>query len=158
MFSLKKADEYKEIKDMLIRHEGLVPFPYKDSSNPPKITIGVGRCIESVGITEDEALYLLHNGVEGVLDELDQSWNIWRTFKPEAQMVCIDLVFNMGIVGWMRFVQTRYHMENGDFLAASEELLRSKYARQLPSRSAYNSRQLALCQQKATTNKIKPSA
>jgi hypothetical protein len=144
MFSQKKADEYKEIKDMLIRHEGLVPFPYKDSSNPPKITIGVGR--------------LLHNDIERVLDELDQSWNIWRTFRPEVQMVCIDLVFNMGIVGWMRFVQTRFHMENGDFLAASEELLRSKYHIQLPSRSEYNSRQLALCQQKATTNKTKPNA
>jgi len=44
-------------------------------------------------------------------------------------------------------------MEMADFVGASEECLRSKWAEQTPSRANYNSRQLYLCQKKPTTKK-----
>jgi hypothetical protein len=52
----------------------------------------------------------------------------------------------MGITGWMAFRHTRALMEMECWIEASEEILRSKYANQTPNRAAYNSRQLALCQ------------
>jgi hypothetical protein len=52
----------------------------------------------------------------------------------------------MGITGWMAFRHTRALMEMECWIEASEEILRSKYATQTPNRAAYNSRQLALCQ------------
>ena len=102
-------------------------------------------------------MYLLDNDIKRVLEELDQHWAVWRSFPVDCQMVVVDLVFNLGITGFMRFTRTRYYMENEDFLAASEELLRSKYHIQLPRRSEDNSRLLALCHKNPTSNKIKPS-
>jgi len=38
-----------KIKEMLLRHEGLRLFPYQDHLGYQ--TIGIGRCIEKIGIT-----------------------------------------------------------------------------------------------------------
>jgi len=135
-----------KIKAMLVRHEGLVCHLYQCKAD--KTSIGVGRNLSDVGISEDEAMYLLNNDIKRTTEDLDKNYGAWITFPVEARMVCIDLVFNLGITGFMKFKKTRQLMELGMWLEASEELLDSKYHIQLPSRSLYNSRQLALCQQK----------
>ena len=135
---------YENIKEMLIKNEGLVLQVYKDSLGYD--TIGVGRCLDKNGISEDEAMYLLENDIKRVVDNLDKVWKVWRGFPPLAQEVCIDCAFQMGISGWMNFIRTRALMEMGAWLEASEEILRSKYNTQTPLRCARNSRKLALCQ------------
>lgn len=144
-----------QIKEMLIRHEGLVCNVYDDSLGYK--TIGVGRCLDKNGISEEEAMFLLDNDIKRVIGELDKSWGVWRTFPEQARMVCIDCCFQMGITGWMNFRRTRALMEMGCWLESSEEILDSKYYSQTPNRALYNSRQLALCHQKAMINKTKRS-
>jgi len=134
---------YDNIKEMLIKNEGLVCTPYHCSAN--KLSIGIGRNLEANGISEDEAMYLLENDINRVVANLDKVWEVWRTFPPLAQEVCVDMAFQMGIAGFMNFRQTRALMEMGCWLEASEEVLRSKYAVQTPNRAARNSRKLALC-------------
>lgn len=133
------------IKAMLIRHEGIVCNVYLCSEGYK--TIGVGRCLDTNGITRDEANYLLENDIKRVEQELNENFGAWRTFPEKARMVCIDMTFQMGIVGFCRFIKTKKLMEDNNWLEASEEILRSRYATQTPTRAAYNSRQLALCQQ-----------
>ena len=132
-----------EIKDMLIKHEGLVCNTYKCSEG--KLTIGVGRNLEANGISEDEALYMLDNDIERVKESLDKSFKMWRCMPKRARMVCIDMTFQMGITGFLGFRKTIALMQMGMWLEASEEIFDSKYAIQTPNRAAFNSRQLALC-------------
>ena len=138
----------EEVKQMLIRHEGVVCHVYKCTATPPRNTIGCGRNLDDNGISEEEAMYLLNNDIKRVKEELDKNFGAYRAMPAKARMVCIDMTFQMGITGFMNFRQTRALMEMGCWLEASEEILRSKYATQTPNRAAYNSRQLALCQQK----------
>ena len=133
----------KEIKDMLIKHEGLVCNTYKCSEG--KLSIGVGRNLEANGISEDEALYMLDNDIKRVIESLDKSFKMWRCMPKKARMVCIDMCFQMGVTGFLGFRKTIALMQMGMWLEASEELLDSKYASQTPNRAAYNSRQLSLC-------------
>ena len=56
------------IKDFIIKHEGLKLKPYICPAG--KITIGVGRNIEDNGISEDEAMYLLNNDIKRCKTEL----------------------------------------------------------------------------------------
>ena len=136
-----------KIKDMLVRHEGLRLHAYKCSEG--YLTLGVGRNLDANGISEDEAMYILDNDIKRVQEELDRSWGSWRTFPEKARMVCIDMCFQLGISGFMGFRRTRALMEMGMWLEASEEMLDSLWARvQTPNRALYNSRQIALCQQK----------
>ena len=134
----------KEAKEMLIKHEGIRVHPYKCSED--KLTIGIGRNLEANGISEEEAMYLLGNDIDRVINNLDKIFPAWKVMPKRARLVCIDMSFQMGITGFMNFRRTRALMEMGAWLEASEELLRSKYAVQTPNRAAYNSRQLALCQ------------
>ena len=134
----------KEAKEMLIKHEGIRVHPYKCSED--KLTIGIGRNLEANGISEEEAMYLLNNDINRVIANLDKVFPAWKVMPSKARLVCIDMSFQMGITGFMNFRRTRALMEMGAWLEASEELLRSKYAVQTPNRAAYNSRQLALCQ------------
>ena len=135
---------YENIKEMLIKNEGLVCQPYH--CNAGKLTIGVGRNLDANGISEDEAMYLLENDIQRVIDSLDKNWSVWRQLPIPCQEIAIDCTFQMGITGWMNFRRTRALMEMGAYLEASEEILRSKYAVQTPNRAARNSRKLALCQ------------
>lgn len=49
------------LKDMLIRHEGLKLKPYRDTVG--KLTIGAGRNLNDLGISEREAMFLLDNDI-----------------------------------------------------------------------------------------------
>ena len=134
-----------KVRELLIKQEGMVCHVYDDSLGYK--TIGVGRCLDKNGISEDEALYLLNNDIQRVEDNLDKHWGVWRTFPEPARIICISMTFQLGITGFMGFRRTRALMEMGLWLKASEEMLDSLWAKtQTPSRALYNSRQIALLQ------------
>jgi len=143
-----------EIRDLLIKHEGMVLTPYSDSLG--HLTLGVGRALHLNPLTEEEAIYLLNNDIEKVIKQLDEHWIAWRSLPYKCQLVCVDMAFQLGIHGFLGFKRTRLLLEKGEFTKASEECLDSKWALQTPRRAEYNSRQLYLCQQQAKTNKIPP--
>ncbi|HAC30701.1 MAG TPA: lysozyme, partial [Marinobacter hydrocarbonoclasticus] len=49
------------LKTQLKRHEGLRLKPYLDTASSPRLTIGYGRNLEDVGISRDEADFMLDN-------------------------------------------------------------------------------------------------
>ena len=133
------------IRKRLIDFEGLVLKSYVCPTG--YTSVGVGRNLETNGITEEEAMYLLNNDIKTVIKKLDKHWITWRKLPITAQYVCIDVVFNMGINTWMSFRKTRAYMEMGDFEKAGIELLDSQYAKQVGRRAIFNSEQLASCQE-----------
>jgi lysozyme len=132
-----------KVKKMLIKNEGMMCNLYTCKAG--KISIGVGRNLTDRGISEDEAMYMLNNDEKETYNNLDKHWIIWRSFPENAQLVCVDMTYNLGIIGFMGFRKTRELMELGMWLEASEELLDSKYAVQLPNRSLKNSALLSSC-------------
>lgn len=133
---------FEQIVDQLIEHEGMVLHAYDDHLG--NATIGVGRLItKDRGITEEEARYLLENDITLVCDQLDRSFPWWTNAPEPVRFALIDLCFNMGIGRLSKFSQTLMLLENGEYLAASVELLDSNYARQLPNRSQTISQMIA---------------
>lgn len=133
------------IKKRLIDFESMELKMYFCKSNKP--TIGVGRNLLDNGITEEEAMYLLNNDIAAVIGKLDKHWIAWRKLPITAQYVCIDVVFNMGINTWMSFRRTRSYMELNEWEKAGDELLDSKYAKQVGRRAIFNSEQLKSCKE-----------
>ena len=124
-------------------------MPYKCSQN--FTSIGCGRNLDTRGITEDEAMYLLSNDIESVFKDLDKHLAIWRSYPIEAQYVFIDLCFNLGIHTLLSFRKTLALCQLGEWEKAAAELLRSRYARQVGRRAIFNSEELAKCQKQTKT-------
>ena len=122
----------EKLLDMLTLHEGLELKPYKCTSD--KLTIGIGRNIEDIGITEDEARYLLQNDVDRILKEVEH-WTFLEKLSEPRQAVILDMVFNMGIVRFLKFKKTIAAIEEGDYIQASIEMLDSKWAKQVGRRA-----------------------
>lgn len=81
--------------NQLILHEGMREKPYQCTAG--KTTIGVGRNLDDVGISEDEAMYLLHNDMVGTVRELVAVYPGFSDQLPARQVALIDFVFNLGI-------------------------------------------------------------
>ena len=121
------------LKDQLILHEGLELKPYQCTAD--KTTIGVGRNIQEIGITEDEARYLLDNDILRVCKELDDTIHWWRDLSDVRQRVLIDMVFNLGITRFLKFKLTIEAVKEGQYDIAADEMLNSAWSRQVGQRS-----------------------
>lgn len=142
-----------EIIQRLCYNEGIRLKPYKCSEG--KLTIGVGRCLDTnpltteemsfIGhncreneITKDQAMYLLRHDIEKVKSELDRNLPWWKNLNEDRMYVLIDLCFQLGITGLLKFKNMLKFLSTGFFIQASEELLDSRYARQTPARAQRN--------------------
>jgi len=142
------------IRSRLIDFEGLVLQSYKCSQG--YTSLGVGRNLDTRGITEDEAMYLLNNDIQSCFKDLDKHLIEWRSWPLNAQYVFIDLCFNLGIHTLLSFRKTLAFCKLGEWERAAIELLDSKYAKQVGRRAIFNSEELAKCQNqlnKTTTPK-----
>jgi len=121
------------IEQMLIRHEGLRLKPYHCTSG--KLTIGVGRNLDDVGIDRVEAILLLNNDIHKCEEDLDENIGWWRNLNPERQNVLIDMCFNLGINGLLKFKNTLALIECGKYKEAANAMLQSKWAFQVGNRA-----------------------
>lgn len=127
------------IIDLLIDHEGLRLKPYRDSVN--KLTIGIGRNLDDVGLTENEARYLLANDLGRVRMELDDALPWWRNLDDVRQMVLIDMGFNLGVLTppgeakLLTFVTTLGLIRDGRYSEAADQMLKTKWAAQVGKRA-----------------------
>jgi lysozyme len=124
------------LKDQLIRDEGVVRHAYED--NLGFITIGVGRLIDARrggGLSLAEIDYLLTNDIgektAQVLEALP-----WATDLNEPRFaVLVNMAFQMGIRGLLGFSGMLAAVKAGDYKAAAEHMLDSKWEMQTPTRA-----------------------
>lgn len=117
----------------LKRDEGVRLKPYTDTVG--KLTIGVGRNLTDVGISEDECTALLQNDIAKVLAQLDRSLPWWRKLDPVRQRVLVNMAFNMGMTGLLTFKNTLAAVQSGSYTAAAAGMLASKWATQVGARA-----------------------
>lgn len=122
----------ERVKAMLIRHEGMRLKPYRDTAG--KLTIGVGRNLDDVGISESEAYAMLDVDVGKAFWAChDFPW--WSKLDPVRQDVLAMMVFNMGIAKVKKFYGMLAALEKGDYAKASDEMLHSLWASQVGRRA-----------------------
>lgn len=121
------------LRDMLIRHEGLRRKPYRDSVG--KLTIGVGRNLDDVGITREEALILLDHDIAKVKRDVTRAFPWFRRLNSVRRTVVLNMVFNLGLPRFRRFKRAIAAMKDGRWDAAAREMLDSKWARQVKGRA-----------------------
>ena len=121
----------QQLIDCIIKAEGVEQFAYEDSLG--FITIGCGRCIDKKrgkGLSREESLYLLNNDIKDCKLKLSP-YPFYQELDPVRKEVLAELCFNLGIGGLLGFKRMIAAIQSKDFIAASLELLDSKWATQI---------------------------
>jgi len=122
-----------QLKKELTRDEGLRLKPYLCTAG--KTTIGIGRNLTDVGITNEEADYLLDHDIARTVRELDKSIPWWRGLDDVRQRVIVNMAFNLGINSLMGFKNTLAAIKDGRYEAAAAGMMASKWAEQVGPRA-----------------------
>ncbi len=113
--------------DRLIKFEGLKLKPYKCSAG--YLTIGVGRNLDTKGISKDEAIQLLLNDIEECTEDLKKIFPKWLEFSGSRWVALKDVRFQHGPKGFRLYRKMIAAILRDDWNGASFELLDSEYAR-----------------------------
>ena len=122
-----------QLTKSLIRHEALKTKPYKCTAG--RLTIGVGRNLDDVGISPDEALYLLKNDIDRCVVDVGRNIPEWKKHNDCRQNVLVEMCFNMGINRMLRFKKMLAALQKNDYATAADEMLNSKWATQVGNRA-----------------------
>ena len=123
----------KRMREQLILHEGLKLTPYRCTSD--KLTIGVGRNLDDRGISEETAMQMLDEDINIVHGELLKLFPSFSDMPEIVQESLVDLAFNMGTPTLMKFKASVAALNSEQWATAADELLDSRYARQVGQRA-----------------------
>ena len=123
----------EKLINLLKKHEGIRLKPYLDTVG--RLTIGVGRNLDDVGISKDEAEMMLSNDIDRCIHDLDHHLPWWIDLDETRQMVLIDMCFNLGISRLLGFENTLKSIKSGEYEIASQQMLQSKWAGQVGNRA-----------------------
>jgi len=131
----------QRVIEQLKRHEGLRLYVYDDATGREirkgsrvqgHPTIGVGRLLTSArGLSTIEIEMLLENDIEVVVDELNRNAPWWNELNEARQAVMVNLCFNLGWPRLSLFENMLDAAEKGNWDRASDELMDSKWFRQV---------------------------
>lgn len=123
----------KQLLMMIKSHEGLRLKPYKDTEGI--LTIGYGRNLEDVGITEKEAEILLQNDIVRAEHDLIKVMPDVKKMNVVRYYVLVDMMFNLGFNGFNGFKRMIKAIKEKDYQKAADEMLDSKWAGQVKGRA-----------------------
>lgn len=124
------------VKAYIIKHEGCQLKLYYCTAG--KASIGIGRNLDDRGISQDEAEHMFVNDLNLSLSDLIRVFPDFTSYHPDAQMVLIDMMFQLGISKFKGFVKMIDHIKHKNWKGAADEILDSIYATQVPSRAKDN--------------------
>lgn len=133
---------YLEIaEEQLRRDEGVRAKPYKDTVG--KLTIGVGRNLDDVGLSSEEIEFLLANDMDRAATDARRLVPKFDALSETRKAVLLNMVFNLGaarLAGFRKFLQA---VDEFRFDDAAREMLNSTWAQQVSSRAVRLARQMS---------------
>lgn len=122
-----------ELAAQLAIDEDLRLKPYRCTAG--KLTIGVGRNLDDVGISKDEALFLLANDINHACDQLDAKLPWWRSMSERRMQALANLCFNLGISTLLTFKNSLALLQSAQYERAADAFMQSKWAKQVGARA-----------------------
>ena len=114
--------------------EALRLFPYRCPAG--FLTIGYGRNLEAKGISRSEADIMLRNDIVEAQISLQRTFpGIEARLSTNRYRVIVEMIFNLGLAGTLKFNKMWSAIGAGDFGEAAAEMLDSKWARQVKGRA-----------------------
>lgn len=123
---------YRDLKDMLKKHEGLMLRPYRCSAG--KLSLGYGRNLDDKGISLYEAELLLDNDIQDAIREAS-GLSFYEGLNGPRKLVVVNMIFNLGLTRFNGFRRMIAALERRDYFDAAREMLNSRWAEQVGRRA-----------------------
>ena len=107
-------------------------FPYRDTVG--KLTIGYGRNLDDRGITREEAELMLNKDMADAINDAS-SLPYWEQLSPVRQIVISDMVYNLGLTKFRKFINLNKALLIQDYSLAGHEMKDSRWYRQTERRA-----------------------
>jgi lysozyme len=121
-------------------HEGFRSKPYQCTMG--KLTIGFGFNLEALEMPVEVALYWLEILVEETDKILHSNIPYYDELSDNRKAVLINMAFNLGIDGLLKFRKTLEYLAKKKYVEASQEMLKSIWASQVGYRANELSEQM----------------
>lgn len=109
-------------------------------------TIGVGRLIDAskpgAGLRDSEIELMLRNDIEDRIMALGNALPWFNEMDEARQGVLVNMAFQLGVSGLLGFKTTLRLIEDRKYADAADQMLRSRWAQQTPTRAARLSQQM----------------
>ena len=131
------------LREELKTDEGVKYEVYLDHLGLP--TCGIGHLIKDTdpeqglevgtAISEERVNELFDEDIQVTLQECRYLYEDFDDLPEEAQIIIANMMFNLGRPRLSRFLKMKQHVDNRDFISASEEMKNSKWYRQVTNRA-----------------------
>ena len=98
-------------------------------------TIGYGFAIKDLELDEDICDMILERQVAKLVERREKNLPYLPSLPKDAQDVLIEMAYQMGVSGLLKFKKTLMYVESKDYKDASVEMLDSRWAKQTPNRA-----------------------
>ena len=134
------------IEEYIKKNEGLRLRPYRCSEG--KLTIGYGRNLDSMkptttrvkSVTKKKANAMFSEDLGTAINALRKTFDpkYLSTLSSDRATVLIDMMFNLGETRFKEFKKMIKAVNTKNFDKAGDEIMDSKYAKQVPGRAKRN--------------------
>lgn len=149
---MKTAAEFHALDEMIRRNEGVRPKIYRDSMGIATVAVGfnlerpdarerlaeVGVSLDDVkagkAMTDDEMTRLLRQELDVCIEDLRSLLHL-DAMPLNAQLVLVDLRYNLGPTRLRKFVTTLEAFRQGHYKKAARQLEAAPWARQVGVRA-----------------------
>lgn len=134
------SDHRDIVRAQLRIDEGVRAKPYRDSVG--KLTIGVGRNLDDVGLRPDEIALCLENDIAAAEADARVLFEGFDRLSANRRAVLVNMAFNLGRDRLAGFKKFRAAVDARHYALAAEEMLDSRWAQQVGIRAIRLSHQM----------------
>ena len=128
----KTVKQKINIKEWLIKHEGLKVRPYYDTLG--NLTIGVGRNLSGSDLESEIIFQMLDNDIARCKYELSK-FDWYKNSSDNIQACLENMCFNMGINKLLQFKNMIKALSDKNYELAAKEAIDSKWTEQVKGRA-----------------------
>lgn len=122
-----------KVRQMLVRYESVSLRPYKDING--FTSIGIGRNLDTTGISLSEAYALLDNDIERCTIAAQKNIPCFGELTAARQDVIVMMIFQLGLSRTLEFHRFLSALAIGDYAEAANQIRNSLFAKQTPKRA-----------------------
>ena len=119
-------------EQLIARHEGYSQFIYTDTVGMQTIGYGINL---NVGLTEKAAHVLMAYRISTIREHLKYAFPSFNQLSGNRQDVLIDMAYNLGISGLLKFKKMLFAINDNNYSKAAEEMLDSTWSGQVGDRA-----------------------